>query len=211
MNPVVLTVGCAWGALAGAWVLTCRTRVEVRARVRAGRRRRLRRPWSVPVPGFVWSFRAGRRERRRATELDRELPAALDLLVVAVGAGAAPQTAVELAARWAPAPVAGPLQQVLVTTGLGGSFVDALAALRAGQPQLAPVADVLTASARLGAPAAGALTRLADEARAAARRRAEARARVLPVKLLFPLVFLVLPAFGVLTVVPALLSAMQRL
>ena len=53
--------------------------------------------------------------------------------------------------------------------------------------------------------------RLADEARAAARRRAETRARVLPVKLLFPLVFLVLPAFGLLTVAPALLSAMSRL
>ena len=162
-------------------------------------------------PPIVRSFRAGRRNRRRSAELDRHLPAALDLLVVAVGAGAAPQTAVELAARWTPEPVAAPLQQVLVTTGLGGSFVDALDTLRRDQPQLAPVAEVLAASARLGAPAAAALTRLADEARAASRRRAEARARVLPVKLLFPLVFLVLPAFGVLTVVPALLSAMQRL
>lgn len=211
MNALAVTVGCAWGALAGVWVFAHHLQVEVRARLRADRPPRARRRRSIPVPPIVHSFRAGRRDRRRAAELDRELPTALDLLVVAVGAGAPPLTAVDLAARWAPDPVAAPLQQVLVTTGLGGSFVDALATLRVDHPQLGSVAEVLTASARLGAPAATALTRLADEARSAARRRAEARARVLPVKLLFPLVFLVLPAFGVLTVVPALLSAMQRL
>ena len=73
-----------------------------------------------------------------------------------------------------------------------------------------PVTDVLLASDRLGAPAGPALTRLAHDVRADLRRRAEARARTLPVKLLFPLVFLVLPAFGLLTVVPALLAALAR-
>ena len=100
---------------------------------------------------------------------------------------------------------------MLVATELGGSFPDALAELAAATPLLAPMVDVLLASAELGAPATGALVRLADEARARARRRAETRARVLPVKLLFPLVFLVLPAFGLLTVAPALLSALSRL
>ncbi len=107
--------------------------------------------------------------------------------------------------------VAEPLRRVLVSTELGGSLTDALAELSAATPALAPVADVLSASARLGAPAAGALGRLAAEARSRARRRSEARARVLPVKLLFPLVFLVLPAFALLTVAPALLSALSRL
>jgi tight adherence protein C len=69
---------------------------------------------------------------------------------------------------------------------------------------------VLLASDRLGAPAGPALTRLAHDVRTDLRRRAEARARTLPVKLLFPLVFLVLPAFGLLTVVPALLSALSH-
>jgi tight adherence protein C len=69
---------------------------------------------------------------------------------------------------------------------------------------------VLVASDRLGAPAGPALTRLARELRADLRRQAETRARTLPVKLLFPLVFLVLPAFGLLTVVPALLQALAR-
>ena len=55
------------------------------------------------------------------------------------------------------------------------------------------------------------LARLADEERAALRRRAETHARRVPVKLLFPLVFLVLPAFVLLTVVPGLVAGLQRL
>ena len=71
---------------------------------------------------------------------------------------------------------------------------------------LQPLVDALLASDRFGAPVGDALLRLAAEQRTALRRRAEARARTVPVRLLFPLVFLVLPAFGLLTVVPAVLA-----
>ena len=49
--------------------------------------------------------------------------------------------------------------------------------------------------------------RLAASIRARARRRAMARARTVPVRLLFPLVFLVLPAFLLLTVAPVVLAS----
>ena len=78
-------------------------------------------------------------------------------------------------------------------------------------PQLVPLADALTTSERTGAPVGPALARLAAEERAAARRRVESHARRVPVRLLFPLVFLVLPAFVVLTVVPGLAAGMARL
>jgi tight adherence protein C len=55
------------------------------------------------------------------------------------------------------------------------------------------------------------LTVLAAEVRAERRRRAEAAARRVPVKLLFPLVLCVLPAFGLLTVVPLLAGAATSL
>jgi hypothetical protein len=63
---------------------------------------------------------------------------------------------------------------------------------------------------RDGAPIADLLARLADDARAVVRRRSEAHARRVPVRLLFPLVFLVLPAFGLLTVVPALAAGLRN-
>jgi hypothetical protein len=77
-------------------------------------------------------------------------------------------------------------------------------------PVLQPLAEVLLASDRLGAPAAPALRRLAAEARAEFRRAGTAWARTVPVRLLFPLVFLVLPAFVLLAVAPILLAALPR-
>jgi pilus assembly protein TadC len=131
----------------------------------------------------------------------------LDLLQVR----SAPATyrALELAVQWGPPTGGRALGLALGATGRG-SLSDALETTASDAPTLAPVTEVLVASDRLGAPAGPALTRLAHEVRADLRRRAEARARTLPVKLLFPLVFLVLPAFGLLTVVPALLTALSH-
>ena len=53
--------------------------------------------------------------------------------------------------------------------------------------------------------------RLATEQRAELRRHAETHARRVPVRLLFPLVFVVLPAFGLLTVIPTLLAGFSRI
>ena len=135
----------------------------------------------------------------------------LDLLGVAVGAGCTPYLAVEVAAHWSPAMVAAPLAGVLRSCALGMGFASALDAAARATPALRPLAEALLASDRLGAPVAPILARLADEERTALRRRAEAHARRIPVRLLFPLVFLVLPAFVLLTVVPGLASGLGRL
>ena len=74
-----------------------------------------------------------------------------------------------------------------------------------------PLADALLASDRLGAPVGPALARLAAEQRAEVRRHAEAHARRVPVRLLLPLAFVVLPAFGLLTVIPTLLAGFSRI
>jgi tight adherence protein C len=210
---LVLIAG-AWGVLAAVPVARRARRHEVAARFERRPRPEVshrRAGWPGPIARVVRGVRRRRAAGRDEARLAAALSGAFDLLVAAVGAGCTPAGVVELAATWGPPPVARAFADVMVATELGGSLPDALAALRIATPLLAPMADVLTASAELGTPATGALVRLADEARAAARRRAETRARVLPVKLLFPLVFLVLPAFGLLTVVPALLSAMSRL
>jgi Flp pilus assembly protein TadB len=141
----------------------------------------------------------------------RELPVAIDLLGVAVGAGCTPYLAVEAAARWAPPTVAASLDAVVRACALGVGFADAWRDTAVRRPQLAPLADALSAGDRTGAPVGPALARLAAEERAAARRRVESQARQVPVRLLFPLVFLVLPAFVLLTVVPGLASGLARL
>jgi tight adherence protein C len=94
---------------------------------------------------------------------------------------------------------------------LGATFAEALDDVAERAPPLRPLADALLASDRLGAPVGPALARLAAEQRAELRRHAETQARRVPVRLLFPLVFVVLPAFGLLTVIPTLLAGLSRI
>lgn len=152
-----------------------------------------------------------RRAHRAQRTLESELPVLLDLLGVAVGAGCTPFLAVDVAVRWGPPASAQRLLAALHAERLGRGFSESLADVAESSPALAPVVDALLTTERLGAPIAPALARLAAEQRAALRRRGEAHARRIPVRLLFPLVFLVLPAFLLLTVVPGVAEGIGRL
>lgn len=216
--PTVWLLAPAWGVLAAVPIAHRARRASRRSRAQqlSTKVAKVRSPGRViarlPVPVQSLLERVGthRSRRQQADELNRELPLILDLLQVAVSAGATPYRALELAVQWGPPTGGAALGLALRSTRVGSSLSDALEKTASAAPTLAPVTGVLVASDRLGAPAGPALTRLAHEVRADLRRRAEARARTLPVKLLFPLVFLVLPAFGLLTVVPALLTALSH-
>lgn len=220
---VTVVLAIAWALIAAAPFLVVAMRAEARARARslAGRRRATgghRRPVrrvgervaGQPVVAaavvLVRRFASRRHDRGEAGALSVELPVVVDLLNVGVGAGLSPREAIELAVRWAPPSAASVLGTVPAACRLGATLDEALHDAGCQAPAIRPLADTVRTAARLGAPLAPALTRLADEARADLRRAAEARARTVPVRLLFPLVFLVLPAFGLLTVVPALLA-----
>jgi tight adherence protein C len=163
------------------------------------------------VARVVRSLRSRRGARHADTALARDLPVALDLLGVAVGAGCTPYLAVEVAAQWSPVAVATALHDVLRSCSFGLDFESALDAVARATPRLRPMTDALLATDRLGVPVGPVLARLAEEDRTALRRAAEAHARRIPVRLLFPLVFLVLPAFVLLTVVPGLAAGLGRL
>jgi tight adherence protein C len=214
---IAVLLGLAWGLLVAVPIVgvarraTRRQRARGLAPVRAEpARRSVARVLPAPVRRIVRPFVDRRRGLRHARVIRRELPLVLDLLQVAVSAGCTPYRALELTVRWGPSASGLAFGAALDATRVGSSLRDALDAVALDAPTLTPVTDVLLSSDRLGAPAGPALTRLAHDVRSDLRRRAEARARTLPVKLLFPLVFLVLPAFGLLTVVPALLSALER-
>jgi pilus assembly protein TadC len=220
-------IGLSWGALAAAPIVLRARRQGVTARatrLRAGperHRRPLGRPAIVErlraslatrtVGRVVTEWFARGRARRDDAVLAGELPVTLDLLAVAVEAGCTPYLAVDLAQRWAPPAMSARLGEVREACALGATLGDALVGLGTRVPRLRPLSDALLTSERLGAPVGPALAGLADEQRAELRRRAEARARRVPVRLLFPLVFAVLPAFGLLTVVPTLLAGFARL
>jgi tight adherence protein C len=220
VTVAVLAVG--WAVLAAAPIarrarrLPARERTRVLAPPRAVTSPSSSSGWTARVlahvPGALRHVIAGLRARRAARRIDdvivRELPITVDLLAVAVGAGCTPFLAVDTASRWAPPMLSTALDGVRRACTLGRGFGDALDDLARSIPQLEPLAEALQASDRFGAPVGDALHRLAGEQRKALRRRAETRARTVPVRLLFPLVFLVLPAFALLTVVPAVFSGL---
>jgi len=141
---------------------------------------------------------------------DDAVALAADLLAAALAAGLTPYLALEVVARLGPEPAAGLCRAALAATGAGQRLADALDAEAVRSRALAPLLALLAASERSGAPVGAALGRLAASIRGRLRRRAQARARTVPVRLLFPLVFLVLPAFLVPTVAPVVLAALSH-
>ena len=210
----MLVLGWAVGALAALPFARWARRETVAIRVRPMRARASRPARPLPAPldstrRVLQSLRGRRAHRRRAAALRAELPVVVDLVSVALAAGYTPYLAVEHASRHAPRRAAAALTAVSRAHALGSSFDDALRDLGRTEPVLRPLADALATSARLGAPATLVLERLAGDVRGDLRRRAEARARTIPVRLCFPLVACVLPAFALLTVAPAVFGGLR--
>jgi tight adherence protein C len=84
-------------------------------------------------------------------------------------------------------------------------------ASRTGSPDLRRAVAALSRTETLGASLATSTADLAASVRASRRAATTQRARTAPVKMLFPLVFLILPAFLLLTVVPVLLSTVRSI
>lgn len=195
-------------------------------------RRRARRPaavWLVALvaalafgpPGAVVTllvasavprWRRQREARLRLAALEAELPEVVDLLALAVGAGMTVAHAVAAVATRGLGPLSAELRVVAAEVAHGRRLADALDELpeRAGEPAR-PLATTLAACERYGTPVAGALERLAAEAREQQRRRAEQAARRLPILLLFPLVLCILPAFALVAIVPLIADAVPAL
>ncbi|MFN7149458.1 MAG: type II secretion system F family protein [Microthrixaceae bacterium] len=145
---------------------------------------------------------------RRIAEVERDLVVAIDLLHVAVSAGHSTHVAVAVVVAAATGPVTEALARAASQFDRGRRLLDALSELApALGPAVLPLVSTLNMALTSGAPLGPALQRLADAERRRQRRRAETRARRLPVLLLAPVVGLVLPAFLVLTIVPVAVSA----
>ena len=136
----------------------------------------------------------------------------IDLFVLAVGAGLNLRLALAAVAKHSPPAWAPALRVVVERVDRGQRVADALDAVVGvlGDPAR-PLVRVLAGAERYGTPLLPTLDRLALDARLDRRRRAEEAARRVPVKLLFPLVLCVLPAFGMLTVAPLLAGALDAL
>lgn len=165
------------------------------------------------LPARRTSFLAARRrDRRRRAKGEAGVADLVDLFAVAVGSGLNVRLAVEAVARRAPpGPLTDELGAVVRGVAAGRRLADRLeeAPDRSEVEALRPLVAALVDAERYGSALGPSLDRLADEARRTRHRRAEEAARRIPVKLLFPLVTCVLPAFGLLTVAPLLAGGLR--
>lgn len=146
-------------------------------------------------------------------------PEVIELVILAIHAGAAPLAAIETTGARLGDPashldprIAAAFTEVCHRVHRGSGLADALRALpETLGPVAAEFADSIATADRYGLPLGPVLDRLAAEARAERRRRAESDARSLPVKLSFPLVVCTLPSFVLLAIVPAVLGAIATL
>lgn len=112
-----------------------------------------------------------------------------------------------------PGPLGAELRRTVEEIDLGIPRSQALTNLakRAEIAELESLVGVLVNAERFGIGVSGSLQTFSEEMRIRRRQAAEEQARRAPVKMLFPLVFLILPAFILLTVVPMLMSAFASL
>ena len=179
----------------------------------------------VPGPGLLLApigaivgarlpvIAARRATSRRRLQVDAEIPQLLDLLAASSSAGLSAQLCLRRSVDAVDGPLADELAVSLRRVDLGARWRDELASLaeRLGLADLRRAVAALTRTDTLGASLADSTAELATAVRGARRDAVTERARTAPVKMLFPLVFLVLPAFLLLTVVPVLLTTLQSI
>jgi tight adherence protein C len=144
--------------------------------------------------------------RARAVAIDerRNVLLALDLVSLATVAGLPFHTAVSLGAREIGGSVARDLDRAgtRVSAGLDHAMSDG---------PFASVFDAAQRSELSGARMGDSLVDLAKEIRADQAAAERERIERLPVKLLFPLAFLILPGFVMVAVVPSIVSGISQL
>src|SRR5579864_615712 len=164
------------------------------------------------LPGFWLS----RKIKARQKVIRNGLPDALDLMIVCLEAGSAMDQAImkvgeELAHAY---PALSEEFKLLITeTRAGKPRLEAFRnlAARTGVDDVKSLVAMLVQTDRFGTSVSQALRTHAEVSRTKRRQRAEETAAKIGVKLVFPLVFLLFPAFFVVTLGPAIIQFMRIL
>jgi tight adherence protein C len=149
-----------------------------------------------------------RRARERTNAIDYELPELIDLLVVTLEAGLSFLASMQMAADRMTGPLGLELRLTLQEQRMGLTTNEALKSLleRADTPGMRVFVRSVLQGETLGTSTGMIMRNLAIEMRKRRRSAAEERAQKAPVKILFPLVFLIFPAMFIVLLGPAFYS-----
>jgi tight adherence protein C len=153
------------------------------------------------------------RGQRRMDQLDRALPELIDVLVATVEAGLGFAGSLRMVASRFDGPLGQELRLTQQEQAMGLSTERAMSNMleRCDTPSVRAFVRAVTQGELLGVSIGTMLRNLAGETRK--RRRSTAREKIMkvPVKILFPLVFLILPSLFIVLLYPALTTALHAL
>jgi tight adherence protein C len=154
-----------------------------------------------------------RKIRLRFHKIDRQMPDMIDLLVVTIEAGLGILASMRVAAEGLPDPLGQELRLTLQEQRMGLSVFEAIESLgrRADAPNMRIFVRALIQGEKLGVSIGTTMRNVAVEMRKRRKAAAEEKAQKMPIKLLFPLVFLIFPAIMIVLLVPALIHISEIL
>ncbi|HYG72381.1 MAG TPA: type II secretion system F family protein [Actinomycetota bacterium] len=162
--------------------------------------------------GYVLpSLQVGIAATARQREIQRTLPDVMDLLTISVEAGLGFDAALSQVTKNVPGPLAEELSRLLQEVQIGVGRADAFRHLgeRTSVPELQSFVLSMIQADLFGVSIANVLRAQSRELRQKRRQRAEEIAQKIPVKLLFPMIFLVMPAMFIVLIGPGVIKIMQ--
>jgi tight adherence protein C len=149
-----------------------------------------------------------RKARNRLRDIDRKLPDLIDLLRVMVEAGLGFVAAARMASEQFKPPLGDELRLMLQEQTMGLGLDEALGNLaeRCDTPAMRAFVRAMANGERMGISIGQVMRNLSREMRLRRRRNAEERAQKAPIRMLFPLVFLIFPAMFVVLLVPGIIE-----
>jgi tight adherence protein C len=147
----------------------------------------------------------------RAHRMGRELPDAIDLMTISVESGLGFDAAIQQVANNTEGPLADELSRVLREMQIGASRSDALRALgeRTTLSEIQTFVSSMVQADAFGIPIANVLRVQSSEIRVKRRQKAEEKAQQVPVKIMVPLIFLILPCLFIPVMGPAVINIMD--
>jgi tight adherence protein C len=151
------------------------------------------------------------RSRRRLSQIDYDLPELIDLLVVTVEAGLGFSGSLQIAAERLEGPLGDELRLTLQEQRMGLATTEAMQnmLLRSETPAMRSFVRSIVQGETLGVSIGEIMRNLAREMRKRRRADAEERAQKAPIKILFPLIFLIFPAMFVILLGPAIFQFLE--
>jgi tight adherence protein C len=171
---------------------------------------------ALVLVGLGWMFPliiVRRRARLRIAHIERGLPDLIDLLVVTVEAGLSFSASLRVASGQFTGPLSDELRLTLQEQSMGLAMDDALLNLlrRADTPAMRSFVRSVIQGESLGVSIGTIMRNLATDMRKRRRKNAEERAQKAPIKLLFPLIFLIFPSIFIVLLLPAVFTLQNAL